>query len=122
MAIDMKYFEQKINEELALVERELSTIARRNPSNKDDWEASAVDDDGSQADQNENADKFEELADNAGVLSALEIRYKELKDAKQRIAAGTYGVCEISGEPIEKERLEANPAARTCLKHIEHGR
>ena len=32
---------------------------------------------------------------------------------------GTYGSCEISGEAIEVERLEANPAARTCKAHIE---
>lgn len=122
MPIDTKYFEQKINEELALVERELGTVGKRNPRNKDDWEASAVDDDGSQADPNENADKFEELADNAGVLSALEIRYRELSDAKKRIREGTYGVCEVGGEPIEAARLEANPAARTCLKHTDHRR
>lgn len=120
MEIDTKYFEQKIDEELALVERELATVGRRNPANKDDWEPAAADEDGSQADPNESADKFEELVDNAGILNELEIRYKELKDAKARIAAGTYGVCEVSGEPIERERLEANPAARTCLKHTQH--
>ncbi len=120
MAIDLKPFEEKINEELALVERELASVGRRNPGNKDDWEAATADEDGSQADPNENADKFEELGINEAILADLETRYRELKAAKERIAEGVYGVCEISGEPIEKERLEANPAARTCLKHTPH--
>ena len=29
---------------------------------------------------------------------------------------GTYGLCEKCGQPIPPERLEANPAARFCLK------
>ncbi|WP_433030613.1 TraR/DksA C4-type zinc finger protein [Actinomycetospora sp. CA-053990] len=31
------------------------------------------------------------------------------------MAAGTYGVCERCGRPIAPERLEARPAARTCV-------
>ena len=34
------------------------------------------------------------------------------------IAAGTYGTCEVSGEQIEEDRLEADPAARTCKAHM----
>ena len=39
--------------------------------------------------------------------------------ALQKIKAGAYGVCEISGEPIEVERLAANPAARTTLANAD---
>jgi len=34
------------------------------------------------------------------------------------LAAGTYGVCEICEETIAPERLQANPAARTCAEHF----
>jgi DnaK suppressor protein len=35
--------------------------------------------------------------------------------ALERIAKGTYGICENCGEPIAPERLEALPYATTCL-------
>jgi DnaK suppressor protein len=35
--------------------------------------------------------------------------------ALSRIEEGTYGVCEIGGEPIPKQRLEAIPWARFCI-------
>ena len=31
--------------------------------------------------------------------------------------SGTYGICEVSGEEIPFERLEAMPTATTCIQH-----
>jgi DnaK suppressor protein len=39
----------------------------------------------------------------------------EIDRALARIAAGTYGVCELSGEPIGLERLQARPWARQAV-------
>ncbi len=39
----------------------------------------------------------------------------ELDDALARVAAGTYGVCERCGTSIGDARLDALPAARTCI-------
>jgi hypothetical protein len=41
---------------------------------------------------------------------------KEIRDALNRIRNGTYGICEITGEPIAMERLEAVPFARYSIK------
>jgi len=38
----------------------------------------------------------------------------EIDDALDRIENGTYGICEGTGQPIPKERLEAIPWARYC--------
>ncbi len=57
-------------------------------------------------------DTFERERD-LGLLDDLEAEFRELEDALGRIDAGTYGIDEISGEPIDPERLEAVPAART---------
>ena len=38
--------------------------------------------------------------------------FREVEDALMRIAKGTYGVCVDTGEPIEPERLKAQPTAR----------
>lgn len=46
------------------------------------------------------------------VLSKNSRAIMEINEAIGRIEAGTYGVCEISGEKIPKPRLEALPFAR----------
>ncbi len=47
------------------------------------------------------------------ILDQLEAELVELQAALERIDAGTYGVDEVTGEPIPDERLDAIPAART---------
>jgi RNA polymerase-binding transcription factor DksA len=49
----------------------------------------------------------------------------EIEEALRRIEQGTYGICEQSGEPIERERLRALPFARYCVAvqaEIERGK
>ena len=40
----------------------------------------------------------------------------EITAALRRLDEGRYGVCERCGEPIGEARLEARPAARTCIR------
>jgi DnaK suppressor protein len=40
----------------------------------------------------------------------------EIDEAIMRIRDGTYGVCELTGKPIERERLEAIPWTRFCAE------
>jgi RNA polymerase-binding transcription factor DksA len=40
----------------------------------------------------------------------------EVEAAMRRLAGGTYGSCERCGRPIAKARLEARPAASTCIR------
>lgn len=116
--INIEFFKEKLSEELKLVEHELNEVGRKNPDNKTDWEAEPADFDTSTADDNEAADKIEEYEENTAVLKELEIRYNDLKDALNKIENGSYGYCEVCGEPIEEDRLTANQAARTCKKHM----
>lgn len=117
--MDTEYFKEKLEEELLLVEKELNDVGRINPDNKLDWEAEPADMNVDSADSNETADNIEEYEENTAVLKELEIRYNDIKEALAKIEDGKYGICEISGEPIEEERLIANPAARTCKKHMQ---
>lgn len=41
---------------------------------------------------------------------------REIDEALNRIATGTYGLCEECGEPIPLARLEVVPYARLCIK------
>jgi RNA polymerase-binding transcription factor DksA len=46
------------------------------------------------------------------LLSQEQDALYEIEEALKRIEAGTYGVCEMSGQPIPVNRLEAIPFAR----------
>jgi RNA polymerase-binding transcription factor DksA len=43
----------------------------------------------------------------------------EIDDALRRLYGGTYGICEVSGKPISRARLEALPWARLSLDEQE---
>lgn len=117
--IDIEYFKKKLLHSKDLLEKNLSTIGRKNPDNLEDWEAVPDDDfNRRSADPNKLADSIEEYESRTATVKELEISLQEIKRALEKIEEGTYGICEISGEKIEKERLEANPAARTCKKHL----
>lgn len=115
---DIQYFKEKLLKEKVILEEELGSIGRVNPENPNDWNATSGEIETDSADENEVADKFEELEENKVILNKLEPQFNDVKAALERIENGTYGVCEISGEPIERDRLEANPSARTSIKHM----
>lgn len=53
------------------------------------------------------------------------IRLQEVDEALDRIANGTYGICEECGEPIGLKRLEVRPVAKycvPCLSTLEKGK
>ena len=58
------------------------------------------------------SDTFEREKD-FSILEELEAELAELEAALARIDAGTYGTDEVTGDPIDAERLEVLPAART---------
>ena len=47
-----------------------------------------------------------------GMLSSEQDAAAEIDYALDRIRNGTYGICELTGKPIERARLEAIPWAR----------
>jgi RNA polymerase-binding transcription factor DksA len=61
------------------------------------------------------SDTFEREKD-ISILEQLEAELGELQAALERVDAGTYGIDEVTGEPIDEERLEALPTARTNIQ------
>lgn len=49
------------------------------------------------------------------LLAQSERHLTEIDAALERLAAGTYGICESCRQPIAAERLEVRPVARTCI-------
>jgi RNA polymerase-binding transcription factor DksA len=58
------------------------------------------------------SETFEREKDLA-ILEGLESDLVEIEAALQRVDDGTYGVDEVTGQPIDPDRLDALPTART---------
>src|SRR5665213_528297 len=114
--MDTQHFKQKLEGELKTVEKSLKDVAVLNEETGE-WEARGGSDMETMAptqDENEFADKLEEYDEHREELPALQTRWSEIKHALEKIDNGKYGLCEVDNKPIEEERLEVNPAARTC--------
>lgn len=98
------------------LEEELASHGRKTGG---DWQGSSTEVKASSADFTEIADQIEELATNVPIVEELEKRYREVTAALKRIDDGNYGKCEVCGKEIPADRLEANPAATTCIEHAE---
>lgn len=55
------------------------------------------------------------LAPHSGSLAGL---LREVDSALERMAKGSYGLCEVCHDPVEQDRLLADPLVRYCLDHL----
>jgi RNA polymerase-binding transcription factor DksA len=84
---------------------------------RDELDAERDSDDSELADYDQHpadsgSDTFEREQD-LSILDGLEAELAEIEAAIARVDGGTYGVDEVTGEPIDPARLEAVPQART---------
>ena len=63
----------------------------------------------------EGADEASELETRLALERRLGESLDEVEHALQKYEAGTYGLCDSCGKPIEQARLEAIPQASLCL-------
>ncbi len=59
-----------------------------------------------------------EIMSNASNASEVTRLLGEVDEAIERIDKGTYGICEKCHDPIEKERLAADPLCCFCIDHL----
>ncbi len=119
--MNIGYFKKQLEEEKKKIEEQLSGLSIKNPTNENDWEAIPPKDfDERESDLNEAADNIEDYEASYSLNDVLEKRLNEIKGALSSIEEGRYGICKKGGQDhlIESERLEANPAATTCTKHM----
>ena len=110
---DIKDFQALLAAEKDQLEEDLETHGRKVNG---DWQGESSES-APEADPNTTANQIEELAINVPLVEGLESRYREVAAALKRIDEGSYGKCAVCGENIPPERLEANPAATTCIEH-----
>lgn len=58
-----------------------------------------------------------EQVENRTLAASLREQLLEVDHALAKFEKGTYGRCEVSGEPIPFERLEAMPASRARIEY-----
>lgn len=119
MAVNIATQKARLEEMLAALTKELQAIGIHNPDVKEDWIATPEGTEVGEADPNVGADRVEEWDERRAIVATLEVRYNNITRALSKIENGTYGTCEVSGKEIEADRLEANPAARTCKEYMD---
>ncbi len=116
--MDINYYRQKLEEEKSTLVEELNSVGVKNREINDKWDSTPSDREEQIETHDEMADRMEDLEEREAAKATLRERLREVNHALKKIDEDKYGLCEISGEKIEEDRLEANPAARTCKSHI----
>jgi RNA polymerase-binding transcription factor DksA len=58
-----------------------------------------------------------EQGENRSLAASLRDQLQEVEHALEKFDKGSYGLCEVSGEPIPEARLEAMPATRVRVEY-----
>ena len=115
---DVAYYQKILEEERDKLAVELNRLGKADPSKPGDWDVKAPEMDIMTADENELADRTEAIHIDSIVLDELEIRHANIERALHKVEEGAFGTCEVCEAQIEEDRLDANPAARTCKAHM----
>ena len=116
--LDKNKIKEKLETEKNKLVEQLGDIGRYDPETGD-WEAVPEENPVPESDQNDMADRFEDYEGRSSTLNILEQRLKKVLDALKGLGRKSFGRCEVCGKDIETDRMEANPAAKTCKEHIE---
>ena len=109
---------EKLLEERVKLEKELDTVSVQDSKNSSDWNAKSINSDTDLADEGEVAIADETMTTNMALSDDLEMQLKNVNEALSKIEAGRFGKCDVCGKEIEEERLIVNPAAKTCVEHM----
>ncbi len=114
----MKDHTHVLEAQLRDLTEELKAVGIHNPDNAADWIAVPEGVDANQSDTDLLADVVEEWDGRQALVATLERRWNDINRALAKISSGSFGTCEVCAASIEEDRLDANPAARTCKAHM----
>jgi len=97
---------------------ELQDISKLNPETNE-WEAVPEEISAPESDQNDMADRFEDFEARSSTVTIFMERLQNINKALKNIGNKSFGKCAVCGKDIEMKRLKANPAASTCMEHVE---
>ena len=114
MSLDTTHYTQLLEAEIGRINDELNLIAVKGDVNGGSFDPVQKESAQDTADREEVAENLDTYETSENVIRILETERSEAERALGRIKEGKYGICEACGSEIEKERLDANPSARTC--------
>jgi RNA polymerase-binding transcription factor DksA len=115
--LDKKKIKEKLENERDNLLDQMRDMGKLNPETGE-WEAIPEELDIPESDQNDMADRFEDFEARSSMIKALEPRLNNVLRALKGLNRESFGKCEICKKDIEIARIEANPAAKTCKKHL----
>ncbi len=115
--LDKKKIKEKLEKERDILLGQLRDIGKLNPETNE-WEAIPEERLSKETDQNDMADRFEDFESRSIMIKALESRINNVLSAMKGLNRESFGKCEVCKKNIEMDRMEVNPAARTCKKHL----
>lgn len=101
-----------LEKEKITIQKELLKFAKKNPHNKDDFDARFPEF------GNEEDDNAREIADytaNKPLEITLEKTLRDVNKSMERIKKGSYGICKYCDKPIDQKRLLARPMSSACV-------
>ncbi|KKQ87439.1 MAG: TraR/DksA family transcriptional regulator [Parcubacteria group bacterium GW2011_GWF2_38_8] len=116
--LDKKKIKEKLEKEKESLLEQVRDMGKLNPETNE-WEATPEEMNYSETDQNDMADRFEDFEARSSMVRVLELRLNSILKALKGLNRESFGRCEICKKHIEADRIEANPAARTCKEHLE---
>ena len=116
--LDKKKIKEKLEKERDILLEQMKDMGKLNEETGE-WEATPEELEFPQSDQNDMADRFEDFEARSSMMKTLEIRLNNILKALDGLGRESFGKCEVCKKDIEQARLEANPAAQTCKKHLE---
>ena len=115
--LDKKKIKEKLEKERDILLEQMRDMGKLNPETGE-WEATPEEMNYPESDQNDMADRFEDFEERSSMIKELEPRLNNILRALKGVNRESFGKCEVCKKNIEMTRMEANPAARTCKKHI----
>ena len=119
MPLNKQKIKESLEKERDVLLAQMSDMGKMNPETGE-WEAMPEAQDFPEADSNDQADRFEEFESRSSMIKDLGNRLNNILSSLKNINRVSFGKCEVCGKDIELTRMEANPAAKTCKKHLEN--
>jgi len=116
--LDKKKIKEKLEKERDVLLAQMKDMGKLN-AETGEWDATPEELEFPESDENDKADRFENFEARSSMMRTLAPRLDIILKSLKGINRESFGKCVVCGKDIEMARLEVNPAAQTCKKHLE---
>lgn len=117
--LDKKKIKEKLEKERDVLLEQMKDVGKLN-AETGEWDATPEELEFPESDENDKADRFENFETRSSMMRTLVPRLNTILKSLKGINRESFGRCEVCKKDIEMTRLEVNPAAQTCKKHLEN--